>query len=157
MWVANKRARHVSTNGTCMNFFKKLFKKAEEPNLVISDDTFGELKLIDLTPRGKFWEVIHNGIRLLIQHDEIKKAPTEELLSLVHKAFKDRWLEESLQSAIGIALEQNPIEYHEKINQFTITSLSFCEDGRVFIGLCDESLWFAESIAGEVQHVWLDV
>ncbi len=144
-------------HGIIMNFFKNLFKRVEDPETVIIDDTLGRLYLIDLELRGKYWEVVHNGIKLLIKYDGVNKAPTDESLSVAYKAFQGNWLESSLQSAIGIAIEQNATKHHEKINQFTITSLCLNEGDRLFIGLCDEDLWFAESVAGKIKHVWLDV
>jgi hypothetical protein len=140
-----------------MNFFKKIFKKVEQPEPLLFDDTLGSLNLIDLKFRGKFWEVIHKDIRLLIAYDGVNKVPTEEVLSLARNAFQGPWLETSLRSAIDMALAQNPVAYHDKINTFSINSLSFVGDGRVFIGLCKENLWFAESVAGKIMHVTLDV
>ncbi len=134
-----------------------LFKKIEDPQVIVSDGTFGKLTLIDLHFRGKFWETVYRDIKLMIAYDGVNKVPTEEVLSLARTTFKNNWLENSLRSAIDLALEQNPVEYHDKINGFTIYSLSFSEEGKIFIGLCTENLWFADFQAGEIKNVWLDV
>jgi hypothetical protein len=140
-----------------MNFFQRLFKKVEAPQKTVSDETLGTLTFIDLKFRGQFWETAHKDIKLLIPYDGVNKTPTEEVLALVRTTIQSDWLDSSLSSTIDLALKQNPVEHHEKINAFSINSLSFTNEGKIFIGLCNENLWFADFQEGKVNKVWLDV